>query len=385
MLAVRINLGSLVMVQINSAFSAGNIEVIKSDGDSNVQLAIKADNQSEFKQWFFFKANNALGKTVNFEIKDADKTAYPDGWQDYNTCCSYDGVNWFRIPTQFENNTLSFTLSFEQSCAYFAYFAPYSYERHLQLVQQSELHPLCSHKVLGETLDGREMNLLTIGNPKAKKKVWMIARQHPGETMAEWFMEGVIARLLDETDGVAQQLLQHCCFYLVPNMNPDGTERGHLRTNAIGVNLNRQWDKMDHETCPEVCLVKEAMEETGLDLFIDVHGDEGLPYNFIAGCEGIPRFDADWAKQEQMFKDNYMAATPEFQDEFGYPKDEPGQADLSIASSWVGQEYGCLAMTLEMPFKDNANLPDEDFGWSPERSMMLGESILIPIYHHFKQ
>ena len=26
--------------------------------------------------------------------------------------------------------------------------------------------------------------------------------------------------------------------------------------------------------------------------------------------------------------------------------------------------FGCLAYTLEMPFKDNANLPDDDFGWN---------------------
>ena len=29
--------------------------------------------------------------------------------------------------------------------------------------------------------------------------------------------------------------------YIVPNMNPDGSRRGHLRTNAAGSNLNREW------------------------------------------------------------------------------------------------------------------------------------------------
>ncbi len=30
-----------------------------------------------------------------------------------------------------------------------------------------------------------------------------------------------------------------------------------------------------------------------------------------------------------------------------------------------------------MPFKDNDNLPDADMGWSPERSIKLGEASLI--------
>ena len=39
-------------------------------------------------------------------------------------------------------------------------------------------------------------------------------------------------------------------IYLVPNMNPDGSRRGHLRTNAVGANLNREWDKADAREQP---------------------------------------------------------------------------------------------------------------------------------------
>jgi murein tripeptide amidase MpaA len=41
--------------------------------------------------------------------------------------------------------------------------------------------------------------------------------------------------------------------------------------------------------------------------------------------------------------------------------------------------FGCLAMTLEMPFKDSAITPDAEFGWSPERAMKLGASQLDAI------
>jgi murein tripeptide amidase MpaA len=42
----------------------------------------------------------------------------------------------------------------------------------------------------------------------------------------------------------------------------------------------------------------------------------------------------------------------------------------------VGHAFGCLALTLEMPFKDNADLPDEAVGWSGERSRRLGAASL---------
>jgi murein tripeptide amidase MpaA len=74
-----------------------------------------------------------------------------------------------------------------------------------------------------------------------RRKVWLIARQHPGETMAEWFVEGFLERLLDADDSVSRALLQQCVFYVVPHMNPDGAVHGNLRTNAVGSNLNREW------------------------------------------------------------------------------------------------------------------------------------------------
>ena len=38
----------------------------------------------------------------------------------------------------------------------------------------------------------------------------------------------------------------------MPNMNPDGSIRGHLRTNAKGANLNREWKEPTEERSPEV-------------------------------------------------------------------------------------------------------------------------------------
>ena len=52
---------------------------------------------------------------------------------------------------------------------------------------------------------------------------------------------------------------------------------------------------------------------------------------------------------------------------------------MTMCSNQVAQRFDCLAMTLEMPFKDNANAPDEVEGWSPERSRQLGRSVLDAI------
>src|SRR5690606_23531050 len=116
------------------------------------------------------------------------------------------------------------------------------------------------------------------GDHSKTKKIWVIGRQHPGETMAEWLIEGMLERLLDRNDPVARTLLEKASFHVVPNMNPDGSRRGHLRTNAAGTNLNRAWAAPSMEKSPEVFLIRERMQSRGVDFSLDVHGDEELPY-----------------------------------------------------------------------------------------------------------
>ena len=42
-------------------------------------------------------------------------------------------------------------------------------------------------------------------------------------------------------DGKVKDVLKDYTFYIVPSMCPDGAFCGHLRTNADGQNLNREW------------------------------------------------------------------------------------------------------------------------------------------------
>ena len=74
-----------------------------------------------------------------------------------------------------------------------------------------------------------------------------------------------------------------------------------------------------------------------------------------------------------------MLACPDFQTRHGYPVSAPGTANMTMCTSQVAHRFDCLAMTLEMPFKDNADLPDPCVGWSPARCQQLGAAVLHPM------
>lgn len=367
-------------VIISDCFDGGNINVIDISDASNIQLEIKPDNASAFYQWFFFKLEGEVGEHCRVNIVNAGQASYVDGWQDYNVCTSWNREDWFRTPTFYQQGVLRFDVVLQSSSVYFSFFTPYSYERHLDLLAWAQEDPRVVETTLGQSLDGRAISLLSLSDcDKPKHKVWVIARQHPGETMAEWFVEGLLEALLDRDNPLARELLQCTAFYIVPNMNPDGSVRGNLRTNAAGANLNREWQSPSMLSSPEVFLVREKMLAEGGDIFLDIHGDEALPYNFVAGCEGNPGYSDYHANLEQIFKQAYMQVSPDFQDAKGYPKTPSGKSSLGIAANWMGEQFNTLSFTIEMPFKDNANLPNPMAGWSSSRSAQLGRDVLFPI------
>ena len=123
------------------------------------------------------------------------------------------------------------------------------------------------------------------------------------------------------------------------------------------------------------------MDETGVDFAMDVHGDEAIPANFLAGFEGIPSLDRAAAEAVQRCSARRSSgSSPDFQREQGYEIPAPGEANMSMSTTQLAERYGCVSMTLEMPFKDNFDLPDEVYGWSPQRSKYLACACLDALH-----
>ena len=146
------------------------------------------------------------------------------------------------------------------------------------------------------------------------------------------------------------------------------------------MNLNREWAAPSAERSPEVLAIRNAMDATGVDFAMDIHGDEAIPAVFLAGFEGIPSLKPDQLRRLQSLQ--------------GDPRPPhaglPDPARLPHRPARQGQPHhghqpdrrtlrGGVSMTLEMPFKDHDDLPCAAQGWSPERSKLLGRDCLAAL------
>jgi murein tripeptide amidase MpaA len=265
----------------------------------------------------------------------------------------------------------------EVDIVWFAFFAPYDltrYERFLRSAGSNCAVAVCR---IGRSVDGREITTLSIG--EGTRQVWLIGRQHSGETMASWWMEGALDRLLDESDQLARRLRNIARIHLVPLVNIDGAARGNLRGNAAGIDLNRQWSAPDPDKAPEVVAVLSAMERTGVDLCLDVHGDETIPHVFVDGCDADPLATPGQIAGVASFKSALMKANRAFQTTVGYPITYGGEGAPGMCNRAVGRRFGGIGLTLEMPFKDSLEVPDQIEGWSPQASAQMGRDCLDAI------
>ncbi len=124
---------------------------------------------------------------------------------------------------------------------------------------------------IGTSVEGRDLFLLHFQGPDGgdqgpedRIKVLVFAQQHGNEPSGK---EASIALARDIATGVFSDFLDEVDFYLIPQVNPDGSE-ARQRENADGMDLNR-----DHLTLstPEVLAVHQVFQEVMPQVVLDVH------------------------------------------------------------------------------------------------------------------
>lgn len=343
-------------MKIDANFECGNIDILDIKGN-HAELAIRKDTNAHYYQWFCFRVTGDAGVERQFTIANASTASYPKTWEAYDVLASYDGQTWWRVPTQYDGKQLSFEHQAETERTMYAFFVPYFARQREALLKDCDESPLASVQTIGHSPLFRPIEQVIIGQPASDRKVvWIVSRQHAGEPMAEWATEGLIRRLLDTEDYISRNLLEKAVFYIIPNMNPDGSYAGNLRANANGVDLNRAWDKPSPD-CPEIVAVRDTIAQTGVDYFFDIHGDEERPFVWIVGPQ--VEISDELQKQQKQFDDALSQCVSQVQPPPQSLMDMPD--DLGMSADYITATYHCPAWIIELPFKavpDDKGNPD---------------------------
>ncbi len=194
---------------------------------------------------------------------------------------SVDGKNWRAGETELlEGHRLKLTLQMEADKMYVARLEPYRLSDLQKLLDEIRGNPHVEITKIGETVEGRPLEMIRVGSHDAPHRVLIRARAHPWEPGGNWVVQGMIRRLLKD-DQKARAYLDRYSVYIMPMANKDGVARGWTRFNVAGKDLNRNWDApADPRFAPENHALEswlKSLIDSGQrpDLAIDFHNDQG--------------------------------------------------------------------------------------------------------------
>lgn len=177
--------------------------------------------------------------------------------------------------------------------------------------------------------DGRPVPLYRLGPADSAHIHVFTARQHPPETTGAAAFDAFADALLARRPA---QLCPGHAFLFAPIMNPDGIVRGHWRTNAGRVDLNRDWGRFgEPETAAVGGAIISAAQTARLHSILDFHSTRSDALYAPKGGQGNAA-----AFAAAVARDTGLRPVPTH------------NSDGATLKSWGEQQFGAAAFTVEL-------------------------------------
>lgn len=266
-------------------FEGGAAEHVRMDFSGNIRFSVPADPVGGERLWFLFRVTSPQPIRPWFII-DGDPPGSQGNWDVTRPVFSADGSDWVRAE-EVRYDPPSLVLWFGRRPGFrfrapvagrdlrVAYFYPYTGQDLQRFLARLEGDDRVKLSVLGRSEEGRAIEAISIDErppppSNTRQVIWIICREHPGETPASFALEGVINALLHQVAGRA--LLSKYAIRIVPILNVDGVARGNDFRNRRGIDLAEDWGSFrSSEVRALYGAMREDLAARRVALVLDLH------------------------------------------------------------------------------------------------------------------
>ncbi len=340
-------------VEINTAYPGGNVNAQSNRGNV-VHLAPRLDGGRDWFYWNFeVTAKHAGEVAFVFPEKVAGFQNGAVGFQ--GPAVSTDrGKTWRWMGnetalTRGQSFTYEFTHSGEQ--VRFAVTFPYLQSNWDAFVDEHEGNEHFQTSVLTQSQEGRDVELVQIGEPGPGKVAMLItARHHACETIASFVLEGMLkAAMSDEPVGL--DFRKRYVLYAVPFVDKDGVESGDQGKGRAPHDHNRDYGP--NSIFPEVQAIMKLGRQKHVQAALDLHCPTLVmdihQLMYFVGPMDVPRNNKATIDQFSKAIQQEMPAEAPFGPLVWL---KPMDAEKrTMNSGYFASQTNCLtASTLEIPF-----------------------------------
>ncbi len=316
-LACHLLLAAVGPITFAKDFEGASLGKIEKLGDTRFRVHVQGQSDARGRNrqasWHYFRMDGVQGREITLTFTD-----YVGEYNDKPGACpmnadtapvfSHDNQEWRHFAGMvWDDQKKEATLTFrpERDSIWIAHQPPYTHRRLLDLLAELNRSPHVLVEVIGKSVQGRDLHLVTVTNPdipdEKKKTVWLQARQHAWESGTSHVMDGAL-RFVASDDAEARALRDRVVFKFTPMVDPDGAANGTVRFNVHGYDVNRHGQEIDlrHKEIlgrmPESWYVKKALQSSldsghGVALMVNMHNTESGEYMNGGGENARRLFD----------------------------------------------------------------------------------------------
>lgn len=246
---IRYSFGNLTF---DNLFDGAHMKGVAIDSLGRYAIAIAPENEPiNPSPWYAFRVVSDSAQEVTINL------SYGTYEHRYPPKLSHDRVNWQELAPENgsyseDSTSYQFSVSLQSDTLYVAGQELFTYtdlQQWLGVIGQNEI---CRSEIIGESIGGRNLYRLSIGQEPAngKKTLILLSRQHPPEVTGFFALQSFINTLIEE--GTTNGFYNSHRVLVYPMLNPDGVDLGHWRHNLGGVDLNRDWAKYNQQEVKQI-------------------------------------------------------------------------------------------------------------------------------------
>jgi hypothetical protein len=290
---------AIAAIAVGTSFEGGSLGRVEALAPNHLRCAVAGqsdqNNRNRQASWYYFRLDNLpIGKQVRIDLVDlVGEYNFRPGTHAVTArtrpVFSYDDRVWTHFrdgEVDWDDKEIHLTLHVTpvRRTMWIAHTAPYT-QRHFDHLLSVRSRYLSSESI-GRSVKGRNLTLLTVTDSataaRAKRVVWLMARQHAWESGTSWTADGAVRFLLSD-DPAAARIRKQTVFKVMPIFDADGVAEGTVRFNANGFDNNRNWDVVDAVLMPEIAATRKAIFgwlDSGrrIDVFLALHNTESADY-----------------------------------------------------------------------------------------------------------
>ena len=352
-------------VRITNAFPGARLNDCQRLAPHEYRLVIRPENQPvNNSAWYAFRVDVQASVTLTVHL------VYEGGRHRYHPRLSPDGRVWHLIAGErylHDRDQQSATLTLAAVAAHPLWVAGSELIGVAELetwIQQLAEHPFVRRSVVGQSVGGRPLQMLTIGDVAARNLVFIISRQHPPEVTGTLALKAFVSRLCAD-QALSRQFREAFATVVVPLVNPDGVMQGHWRHNNNGVDLNRDWRRFAQ---PETRQIRDAFLKFAANpgarpfLFLDFHSTHrNLFYTQADRHETFPK---DFTRR-------WLASLRQQVPEYEFRRQGSHNPRGGTSKSWSYEQFGIPSITYEVGDRTQRDLIDKFATGAAEEAMKL--------------